>query len=267
MDHQLNNDWRILTTVIYRKPRDSKIFGSVEFDVTEVEDFVNARRQEGLKITLTHIFLLAFARGMREAAPEINTYVRRGRIISRNQVDVSLTVLAGRQLTSVKVVGAERLGLRELSDHLQAEIPKARKMQAAAATPAKNLIVRIPWPLRQWVFDLIRWLTIDWGIPLPFLGVSPESFGSFVFSNLGSIGLDVGYPALAPYSNVGMVIIQGSVSTKPAVVDGQIVPRRMITFSAAIDHRVADAAQVGLLFRYVRRVVRAPEVLEKPTSG
>ena len=128
MDNQLNNDWRKLTAVVYRKPRDSKIFGSVEIDVTELEQFVQAKRQAGMKITLTHVFLLAFARGIWEVAPEVNSFVRRGRIVPRNSVDVSLTVLVGggKSLTSVKVSGAERLNLQELEDYLQAEIQKVR---------------------------------------------------------------------------------------------------------------------------------------------
>jgi pyruvate dehydrogenase E2 component (dihydrolipoamide acetyltransferase) len=265
MDTQSNNDWRKLTTVIYRKPRDSKIFGSVELDVTAVEAFVRAKRQEGLKITLTHIFLLALARGIQEEAREINSYVRRGRIILRKSVDVSLTVLLGdgQQLTSVKIVGAEQLNLQELSAQLQSQVQNARKGHESNRIKAKNLVVRIPWPLRQWVADLIRWLTIDWGIPLPFLGVSPESFGSFVLSNLGSVGLDVGYPALAPFSNVAMVVNQGGVSLKPIVVDGQIVARRMITISAGLDHRVVDAAQIGRLFGYLRRIMKNPSILEE----
>ncbi len=245
--------WRILTTIIYRKPRDSKIFGSVEFDVTEVEEFITEQREKGLKITLTHIFLLAFARGVATVAPEINSYVRRGRIIQRKSVDVSLSVLVGEQMTAVKVDNAERMSLQELSEHLQTEIQKARKKSDGINGGTKNLITKIPWPFRQWVFDFIRWMSIDWGIPLPFLGVSPESFGSFVFTNIGSIGLDVGYTALAPYSNVAMVLSMGKVRWKPAVVDGQVVPRRMITLSAALDHRVVDAMQAGKLFRYVVR--------------
>ncbi|HAD10887.1 MAG TPA: dehydrogenase, partial [Saprospirales bacterium] len=30
-----NNDWRKLTMVIYQKPRDSKMLGTIELDVTE----------------------------------------------------------------------------------------------------------------------------------------------------------------------------------------------------------------------------------------
>ncbi len=258
-----NNDWRKLTAVIYRKPRDSKIFGSVEFDVTDVEAFIGARRRDGLKITLTHFFLLALARGVHEAAPEINTYVRRGRIIQRNSVDVSLSILgSGDGMTSVKIVGAELLTLQALSKQLQTEVQIARKGEGTHIKKTKNLLARTPWPLRQWLADLIRWLTIDWGFSMPFLGVTPDSFGSFVLSNLGSIGLDIGYPALAPFSNVAMVVIQGNVTNKPMVVNGLVMPRRAITISAALDHRVVDAAQIGRLFSYLRWVVKNPEVLE-----
>lgn len=264
MGNQTNNDWRKLTAVLYRKPSDSKIFGSVEFDVTEVEKFINNHRRSNLKITLTHIFLLALSRGLKGAAPEINCYVRRGRIIQRERVDVTLSVLVGAgQMSSVKVIGAENLTLQELSTQLQSEVQKVRKGEDGEIKKAKNLVVRIPWPFRQWVTDLIKWLTIDWGISLPFLGVSPESFGSFVLSNLGSIGLDVGYPALAPFSNVAMVVNQGNVITKPMVVDGMVVPRRVITMSAALDHRVVDAAQIGRLFNYLRKIIKNPEILEE----
>lgn len=264
MGDQTNNDWRKLTAVIYRKPSDSKIFGSVEFDVTEVEKFINNHRKGNLKITLTHIFLLALSRGLKGAAPEINCYVRRGRIIQRESVDVTLSVLVGAgQMSSVKVIGAEHLSLQELSTQLQAEVQKVRKGEDGDIKKAKNMLVKIPWPFRQWVADLIKWLTIDWGISLPFLGVSPESFGSFVLSNLGSIGLDVGYPALAPFSNVAMVVNQGNVITKPMVVDGEVVPRRVITISAALDHRVVDAAQIGRLFNYLRKIIKNPEILEE----
>ncbi len=227
MDDKTNNDWRKLTSVLYRKPTDSKIFGSVEIDVTDVEAFIKNHRQNGLKVTITQILLLAFARGLKKAAPEINCYVSRGRIIQRKSVDVSLSVLANNgQMTSIKVIQAEDLTLQELGTQLQQEILSTRQGMGADGKQAKNMVVKIPWPFRQWVVRLIIWLTVDMGFSLPFLGLSPDTFGSFVLSNLGSIGLDVGYPALAPFSNVGMVITQGSTTTKPWVVGGQIMPRR-----------------------------------------
>lgn len=260
-----NNDWRRVAAVVYKKPRDSKIFGSVEFDITEVEEYIATKRREGLKITLTHIFLLAFARGLREETPELNCYIRRGEVVQRESIDVTIAVLgADNQMHSLKVPAADQFSLAELSVWLQAEVRNIRKQGVdKVANRAKNIVSRIPWPLRQWVFNIIRAITIDWGLPVPGLGVSPDSFGSFVLSNIGSIGLDVGYPALAPFSNVSMVINQGKPMAKPAVYEGEIAIRRLITFSAALDHRVVDAAQAGRLFNYVRHLLQHPEVLEE----
>lgn len=263
MAESTNNDWRKLTAVLYKKPTDSKIFGTVEFDITAVEAYIQSKRQSGLKVTLTHIFLLAFSRGLKEAAPEINCYVRRGQIIQRNSVDVSVSVLANNgQMSSVKVIGAENLSIPELASYLQNEIQKTRLGKGQHVEKAKNMVVKIPWPLRQWVVNWIKWLSIDMGLNLPFIGVSPDTFGSFVLSNLGSIGLDIGYPALAPFSNVGMVVTLGSVTTKPMVVQGQILPRRVITISAALDHRVVDGMQIGRLFNYLRGMIKNPVVLD-----
>jgi len=46
----LNNEWRRVAASVYRKPVDSKIFGSVEIDVTDLEAFISVKRKEGIKI-------------------------------------------------------------------------------------------------------------------------------------------------------------------------------------------------------------------------
>ena len=56
-----NTPWRRISTAIYSKPLDGRIFGTVELDVTELEDWVSRQRQEGLKITLMYPLLLLAA--------------------------------------------------------------------------------------------------------------------------------------------------------------------------------------------------------------
>ena len=73
----LNTTWRKIASTIYKKPVDSKIFGSVEIDITDLEIYIQAKRKAGVKITLTHFFLLATARAIKEEIPEFNTYVKR----------------------------------------------------------------------------------------------------------------------------------------------------------------------------------------------
>ncbi|HNZ71732.1 MAG TPA: hypothetical protein PKJ43_03875, partial [Prolixibacteraceae bacterium] len=90
---QLNTSWRKVASTIYRKPVDSKIFGGVEFDVTELESFISQKRKEGIKITLTHFFVLAIARIVKEQIPEFNSYLRRGKIVARPTINPAVSVL------------------------------------------------------------------------------------------------------------------------------------------------------------------------------
>jgi len=258
-----NNEWRKIASAIYRKPTDSKIFGSVELDVTELEKYITRKRREGLKITLTHFFTLAVGRGLREATPELNCFVRRGRIVQRKQVDAMVSVLIdGGEMSSVLVEHTDRLNLKQLAENLNEGINNARSGDENDTMKMKGRIASIPWPLRGGIFRLIKFLTVGMGISIPAIGLTANNFGSYVMTNIGTIGLDTGFPALFPVSNVSFVFVMGGISKKPVVVNDEVVVRRIISLSAAMDHRLVDAMHGGQLFRYIRQIVATPEVLE-----
>ncbi|MHC1705264.1 MAG: 2-oxo acid dehydrogenase subunit E2 [Tenuifilaceae bacterium] len=268
MANSINNDWRKVASSIYKKPTDSKIFGSVEIDITDLEKYIFSKRKEGLKVTYTHIFTLAVARALKQEVPELNCYIKRGNAIQRKSIDATVSViLKGSQMSSVRVSNADTLTLSELIQAMGDEITRSRNGSENKTMKMKGVLASIPWPFRSWVFNLIRKITIGWGVSIPSLGLSSDTFGSFVISNIGSIGLDMGYPALFPTSNVAFVLIMGGIKEKPWVVDNQIVPRKIISLGAALDHRVVDASHGGLLFKFIKSIVAHPEVLEtKPNS-
>jgi len=260
----LNTDWRKVSAAIYRKPMDSKIFGSVQVDVTELEEFVSMQREKGLKITLTHIFTLIVARALRDEVPELNCFIRRGNVIHRKSVDAMISVLVrDMEMSSVRIQNVDKLGLEELQKALNSEIQKLRQGDEDKTMKMKSSIAAIPWPFRGWIFNLIRVLTINLGVSLPSIGLTANNFGSFVMTNIGSIGLDTGFPALFPVSNVAMVFVMGGINEVPRVVNGEILPRRIITLSCALDHRAVDAIHGGRLFRYIKKSVREPSLLLK----
>jgi pyruvate dehydrogenase E2 component (dihydrolipoamide acetyltransferase) len=259
----LNNNWRKVASTIYKKPTDSKIFGTVDIDVTELEKFIAEKRKNGLKITLTHIIVLTIARALQQEVPELNTYVKRGNIKKRDRVDAMVSVLLqGGQMGSVKIENADTITLEELAAEMSEKIRNSRHGDENKTMQTKNLLSSIPWPFRTWLFRLYKLFTISWGISIPFLGLSTDSFGSFVVSNIGSIGLDMGYPSLLPSSNVSIVMIMGAVYKKPVVVNNEIVIRRIMSLGAALDHRVVDASHGGKLFRFIKHIVKNPHILD-----
>jgi len=100
------------------------------------------------------------------------------------------------------------------------------------------------------------------GMSLPSIGLTADNFGSFVITNIGSIGLDTGFPALFPISNVAMVFVMGGVSKKPVVINDEVMVRRVISLSCALDHRVVDANHGGKLFKSLKHAIRNPELFE-----
>ncbi|MDX2415088.1 MAG: 2-oxo acid dehydrogenase subunit E2 [Bacteroidales bacterium] len=257
-----NTEWRKVASAIYTKPVDSKILGSVEIDVTDLEKYILEKRKRGLKITPTHVFTLILARGLKEEVPELNSYVKRGKIVHKDTVDAMISVLIqGEQMSSVRVPSAENMTLSDLAVFLTENIKETRSGQESKAMRKKGMLARIPWPFRRGVYKIIKLITIDWGLSIG--GLSASNYGSFVVANIGTVGLDVGFPALFPSSNVAIVVTMGGIYKKPVVIDDKIVVRRIMNISAALDHRVVDASHGGKLFRYIKRLVKTPELLEE----
>jgi pyruvate/2-oxoglutarate dehydrogenase complex dihydrolipoamide acyltransferase (E2) component len=265
---EFNTDWRKVASAIYKKPSDAKIFGTAEVDVTELEEYVTRKRKEGLKITLTHIFTLIVSRGLREEAPELNCYVRRGNIVKRDQVDTMVSVLlADGTMSSVKVDNTDLLSLSEFADKLREGIKESRSGDENSTMKMKGIIGKIPWPFRTWIFNFIKFLTIKLGVSIPGTSLDSNSFGSFMVTNIGSIGLDTGYPALFPISNISFVFVMGGISKKPVVINDEIVIRKIMPISSAMDHRIVDAMSGGKMFRYIKRMAKEPELLEESVKG
>jgi len=262
MSHpDLNNEWRKVAAAVYRKPVDSKIFGSVEIDITDLEAFISQKRKQGVKITLTHFFTLAVARALKNEVPELNCYIRRGRVVQRERVDAMVSVLVrDAEMSSVRVPNAGQINYSELAEILQEAILDTRQGDENSTMRMKGILRRIPWPLRGWIFRIFKFLTISLGISFSSIGLTANNFGSFVITNIGSIGLDTGFPALFPVSNVAMVFVMGGVSKKPVVINDTVVIRRVISLSCALDHRVVDANHGGKLFRSLKNAVRNPEI-------
>ena len=128
MDNALNSAWRKTAATIYVKPTDSKIIGSVEFDITDLMTYVKEKRAAGLKVTPTHIFALATARAIKAGIPEMNTFIRRGRVVTHPSIDAMISVLLpGGQMGSVRLNDADQYQLSEAVPKLQEQIKIARQ--------------------------------------------------------------------------------------------------------------------------------------------
>ncbi len=262
---QFNTPWRRTAAAIYTTPTDSRVYGTLDLDVSDARRFMQAKRKNGVKITMVHLTTAALARAVAFDVPEMNCFIRRGGMVGRERLDVMVPVaMDGEGVTSVVVQDAHARTVTSIAEEIGLKARRARVGEETRAAENKYMLNRIPWPLRRPVFRFLKWVTVDMGIELRALGLSANSFGSFVVSDIGTHGLTTGMTALMPAAKVPAVIALGKLEDKPVVRKGEIVVRSVLPLTGTFDHRIVDGAQIGRLARAVKRNFRKPEWLDEP---
>ncbi len=261
---QFNTPWRVTAAAIYTTPTDSRVYGTLDIDVTEARRFMQKRRESGVKITMVHIATAVLARAVAFDVPEMNCFIRRGGVVGRERLDVMVPVAMGDEgVTSVIVEDAHAKTVTSIAGEISSKARRARGGDETRAAQNKYMLNRVPWPLRRPVFRLLKWITVDMGIEIRSLGLSANSFGSFVVSDIGSHGLSTGMTSLMPAAKVPAVIVLGKLEEKPVVRNGEIVIRSILPLTGTFDHRIVDGAQIGKLARGIKRNFRKPDWLDE----
>jgi pyruvate dehydrogenase E2 component (dihydrolipoamide acetyltransferase) len=262
---RFNTPWRVTSAAIYTTPTDSRVYGTLDIDVTEAKKFLDRKREEGTKLTMVHLTTAVLARAIAFDVPEMNCFIRRGAVVGRNHMDVMVPVQVGGEsgVTPVIVRNAHARKVSDIADEIRGKAAKSRAGSEIKAAKNKYVLNRIPWPLRRPIFLLLKWITVDMGVEIKALGLSAHSFGSFVVSDIGSFGLNTGMTALMPAAKVPCVIVLGKIEEKPVVKNGEIVIRTILPLTGTFDHRVVDGMQIGKLARGIKRNFRKPEWLDE----
>lgn len=262
----LTTSWRRLAIATYAAPKDSRIYGTYEADVTAILKYIEAKRQTGVRLTITHFVAAAMARTLHEDIPEVNCFVRRGHVVARQDANVFITVnVAGSSMTGLILKKCQTLAVSEISEIIRQEVDKKRGGEKEkGAFAAKDTIGNIPWPFRRPIFLFVKWWIFDMGLSFPFLKIPPDPFGSIMLTNIGTFGLQTGMVALFPMGKLPAVIAMGKIEKKPVVVDDQIVIRDMLPLTGTFDHRIVDGYQAGLLTQGLVTRLQVPEALDRP---
>jgi pyruvate dehydrogenase E2 component (dihydrolipoamide acetyltransferase) len=91
--------------------------------------------------------------------------------------------------------------------------------------------------------------------------LQPEEYtgGTFSISNLGMFDIDQ-FTAVINPPEAGILAV-GSITEKPVVYQGQVVPRQRMRLTMSCDHRVIDGATGAAFLRTLRRMLENPLAL------
>lgn len=83
--------------------------------------------------------------------------------------------------------------------------------------------------------------------------------GTFTVTNFGAIGGEYATPIIN-YPEAAILGL-GAIKDKPRVVDGDVMPRKVMTLSLSIDHRVVDGADAARFVNTLKEYLESPELL------
>lgn len=256
--------WRKIAAASWKKPSDPQIYGDLEIDATAALEFMDAARAaHDVPLSMTHMVGKALAHALGEN-PDLNVRLYRDSFIQRPTVDVFFIVSAdaGAELSGVKVEAADKKAVVDIARELAHRAAKIRSGDDAEFGKTKSMMARTPRRLLGWAIRGAAWLTSDRDLDLKKWGLPRQAFGSVMVSSVGMFGIQHAYAPLSPYYRIPFLTLVGEVAVKPAVVDGQVVPRPMVTLSATMDHRYLDGFHAARLAKSTREYLEDPKRFE-----
>ncbi len=229
------------------------MYGLLEVDVTTVRHFIAAHKERTGE-TLSFASYLAFCLGRAIDEDKSIQAFRKGdkHLMLFEDVNVGMmvehTVGDKKALMGHVVRAANRKTYREIHDEI-------RKVQNDPAPQGRGMpswfrsLMLLPWPFSRWVIALLRWN----GRRDPTISVAMS--GTVALTSVGLFGGNHSGWGISPTLHpLGLVV--GGIAWKPAVVDGQIVPREILNLTVTFDHDIIDG---GPATRFVRRLVELIE--------
>lgn len=256
--------WRKITSATWGHPNDPQIYGDLEVDATNVLAFIDhARKADGVRLSVTHMVGKAIAYGLGEH-PDLNVHMHGNYFIQNPTVDIFFIVSTdnGAELDGVKVSRADEKPVVDIARELSDRAGRIRSGDDAELGKTKKVIGSTPRRLLGLSMKTAAWLTTDKEMDLKKYGLPRQPFGSAMVSSVGMFGIQHAYAPLSPYYRIPFLVLVGEVAEKPAVVEGKVVARPLLTVSATMDHRYVDGFHAAKLARSVRAYLEDPKRFE-----
>jgi hypothetical protein len=167
-------------------------------------------------------------------------------------------LVSSADLAGTMIRRCEDLQLKEFAEKLKQGAHQVRKDLPHELRTTLKILNWLPAALIPWMIKIYETLNFDWNISLKFLGFPRDPFGSAIITNVGSLGIDLAWAPLVPFSRVPVMISVGRLRMAPCVVGNQVLPRPMLSLAVTVDHRLIDGVHAGALTTIVRRCFENP---------
>ena len=246
-------------------------FFEESFEITQIDRYIRQKRREGYTdFGITHVLLAAYVRGIAKY-PQLNRFISGQRVYSRGE-DIQYCMVIKKDMkidspdTSIKVHLSPRDTAIDVYNKLNAAVEEVKRTQELDSNLDSLIqyLNLIPGVLLKFVVWLLKFLDYFGLLPAFLLELSPFH-GSLFFTSMGSLGIPPIYHHLYDFGNLPCFGAFGCKRRATEVLeDGTVVQRKYIDMKFVLDERIVDGYYYATFFKYYRRLLAKPEVLDLP---
>src|SRR5579859_1956248 len=256
------SSFRKIAIGTWQNAYDPSAYGTMAIRMDEtVKYLARFREQTGRRLTVSHMMAKVAAMALKEM-PDANAILRWNRVYLRKRIGVFFQVVMTDEgegkvdLSGATLYDVENMSLLQICDEFEKKVQAVRERKDPALEKTRGMFHKIPYFFLNRFLKILSFLMYTLNLKLP--GTPSDPFGSIMITNIGSLGLDVAYVPLVPYSRVPILLAVGAIKDEPVVQDGAVVPGKIMRINATFDHRFIDGFHAAMMSKIVRKWLEDP---------
>ncbi|MCR4679227.1 MAG: 2-oxo acid dehydrogenase subunit E2 [Lachnospiraceae bacterium] len=252
--------------LMYPNRCDNEAFMTLHINLEKTEEYIKQKNKENPdnKIAIFEIIIAATLKAIR-LRPHMNRFIANKTMYQRNELTAAFTVKKNfrddGEETLARVVAEDGDTLDTINKKVVDQINFC-KTSTDESSEAMNFIQKLPG--KKFIGVMARMLDRHGLMPKSVIATDPYQC-TVVLTNLGSIGMNIGYHHLMNWGTTSIFIVIGKKHNRPHYdKDGNITMRREMSLSITIDERISDGFYYARSLRLLKKLIENPELLELP---
>ena len=251
--------------LMYPNRCDNEAYITMDIDLEKTEKYIKEKNQNLPREEQYTLFGLVIAASLMtiDKRPQMNRFIANNNVYERNHINAAFTVkkdLSDEGEESLARIDYNRGDtLHDIQKRVNEQI-RFCKTHDDQSTESMNFIQKLPF--KHFIGAAARFADRHGWMPASVIATDPYQC-SVVLTNLGSIGMGIGYHHLMNWGTCSIFIVIGRKKHKASYDrDGNAAMSKVLNLSFTIDERIADGAYYGKSLRVMKRLLENPALME-----
>ncbi len=257
--------FKIIPNVMMER-NDSQVLFKQDITLTPLEEYIDKKAEEGIKLSYMQIIYAAIVRIIAER-PQLNRFAMNGVLYQRNKITIALAIKKNLtdegEETTTKIDFTGNENIFEVKQKIDEVIEQNKDIENDNGTDKlAKVLTATPVCVLRFLIKLLKFLDKHGMLPKAIIEASPFHTSAFL-TNVGSLGIDSIYHHIYNFGTTSLFFSMGKKKKSYIYEDDKLLQEKCITIAFVGDERICDGYYYANSFKALQRYLKKPELLEK----